>query len=141
MSQPAIDMMTLVNALVHFDEAEYLYNLVTSNFFNLNVPRSNLYEIRMKIKAGGWRAKIDEREQVNYLIKTMNQMLANMDDKVNTWEKAVASLRVKPVLQVIRQIYTYLEPWNQEYPADALSCQWFQLADGIPYQSKLFQPQ
>ena len=33
MSQPAIDMMTLVNALVHFDEAEYLYNLVTSNFF------------------------------------------------------------------------------------------------------------
>lgn len=112
MSQPAIDMMTLVNALVHFDEAEYLYNLVTSNFFNLNVPRSNLYEIRMKIKAGGWRAKIDEREQVNYLIKTMNQMLANMDDKVNTWEKAVASLRVKPVLQVIRQIYTYLEPWK-----------------------------
>lgn len=112
MSQPAIDMMTLVNALVHFDEAEYLYNLVTSNFFNLNVPRSNLYEIRMKIKAGGWRAKIDEREQVNYLIKTMNQMLANMDDKVNTWEKAVANLRVKPVLQVIRQIYTYLEPWK-----------------------------
>lgn len=32
MSQPAIDMLTLVNALVHFDEADYLYNLVTSNF-------------------------------------------------------------------------------------------------------------
>lgn len=112
MSQPAMDMMTLVNALVHFDEAEYLYNLVTSNFFNLDVPRSNLYEIRMKIKAGGWRAKVDEREQVNYLIRTMNQMLANMDDKINTWEKAVACLRARPVLQVIRQIYTYLEPWK-----------------------------
>lgn len=126
MSQPAIDMMTLVNALVHFDEAEYLYNLVTSNFFNLNVPRSNLYEIRMKIKAGGWRAKIDEREQVNYLIKTMNQMLANMDDKVNTWEKAVASLRVKPVLQVIRQIYTYLEPWKN-FSGDEWKQHYYQL--------------
>lgn len=112
MSQPAMDMMTLVNALVHFDEAEYLYNLITSNFFDLDVPRSNLYEIRMKIKTGGWRAKVDEREQVNFLIRTMNQMFANMDDKVNTWEKAVASLRSKPVLQVIRQIYTYLEPWK-----------------------------
>ena len=37
MSQPAIDMLTLVNALVHFDEADYLYNLVTSNFFNLDI--------------------------------------------------------------------------------------------------------
>ena len=112
MSQPAMDMMTLINALVHFDEAECLYNLITSNFFDLDVPRSNLYEIRMKIKTGGWRAKVDEREQVNFLIRTMNQMFANMDDKVNTWEKVVASLRSKPVLQVIRQIYTYLEPWK-----------------------------
>ena len=35
MSQPTLDMMTLVNALVHFDEADYLYNLVTSNFLIL----------------------------------------------------------------------------------------------------------
>ena len=51
MSQPAMDMLTLVNALVHFDEADYLYNLVTSNFFNLDIPKSNLYEIRMKIRS------------------------------------------------------------------------------------------
>ena len=40
MSQPAIDMLTLVNALVHFDEADYLYNLVTSNFFNPTCTKS-----------------------------------------------------------------------------------------------------
>lgn len=112
MSQPALDMMTLVNALVHFDEAEYLYNLVTSNFFNLDMPRSNLYEIRTKIRDSGWRAKVDEREQVNFMIRNMNPMFVNMDDKVNTWEKVVASLRANPVLQVIRQIYNYLEPWR-----------------------------
>lgn len=74
MSQPAMDMLTLVNALVHFDEADYLYNLVTSNFFNLDIPKSNLYEIRMRIRTGGWRAKADEKEQVNYLINFMNVM-------------------------------------------------------------------
>lgn len=126
MSQPALDMMTLVNALVHFDEADYLYNLAASNFFNLNIPRSNLFEIRMKIKTGGWRAKVDEREQVNFIIRNMNPMLVNMDDKVNTWEKIVASLRAKPVLQVIRQIYTYLEPWRN-YSGDAWKQQYYQL--------------
>lgn len=72
MSQPAMDMLTLVNALVHFDEADYLYNLVISNFFNLDIPKSNLYELRMKIRTGKWRAKVDEKEQVNYLIRYMN---------------------------------------------------------------------
>lgn len=113
MSQPAMDMLTLVNALVHFDEADYLYNLVTSNFFNLDIPKSNLYEIRMKIRNGKWRAKADEKEQVNYLINFMNRMLVNtVDKKHNTWETIVASLRTRPILQAIRKVYSTLEPWK-----------------------------
>ena len=112
MSQPAMDMLTLVNALVHFDEADYLYNLVTSNFFNLDIPKSNLYEIRMRIRTGGWRAKADEKEQVNYLINFMNLMLANTVDKNNKWEYIVASLRTQPILQAIRKVYSTLEPWK-----------------------------
>lgn len=113
MSQPAMDMIILVNALVHFDEADYLYNLATSNFFDLDIPKSNLYEIRMKIRAGKWRAKTDEKEQVNYLISLMNLMLANTDDKNNKWEYIVASLRTQPVLQTIRSVYSTLEPWKR----------------------------
>lgn len=112
MSQPAIDMLILANALVHFDEADYLYNLITSNFFNLDIPKSNLYEIRMKIRTGGWRSKADEKEQVNYLINFMNLMLANTVDKNNKWEYIVASLRTQPVLQAIRKVYSTLEPWK-----------------------------
>lgn len=112
MSQPAIDMLTLVNALVHFDEADYLYNLVSSNFFNLEIPKSNLFEKRMKMRASGWRAKTDEKEQVNYLIHFMNIMLANTVDKNNKWEYIVASLRTQPVLQAIRKVYSTLEPWK-----------------------------
>lgn len=112
MSQPAIDMLTLINALVHFDEADYIYNLVSSNFFNLEISKSNLFEKRMKMRTGGWRAKTDEKEQVNYLIHFMNVMLANTVDKNNKWEYIVASLRTQPVLQAIRKIYSTLEPWK-----------------------------
>ena len=126
MSQPAIDMHTLVNALVHFDEADYLYNLVTSNFFNLDIPKSNLYEIRMKIRTGGWRAKTDEKEQVNSLINFMNLMLANTVDKNNKWEYIVASLRTQPVLQAIRKVYNTLEPWKH-YSNDPWKQHYYQL--------------
>lgn len=126
MSQPAMDMMTLVNALVHFDEADYLYNLTTSNFFNLDIPRSNLFEIRMKIRTGGWRAKVDEKEQVNYLIHFMNLMLANTVDKNNKWEYIVASLRTQPVLQAIRRIYSTLEPWKN-FSSDPWKQHYYQL--------------
>lgn len=126
MSQPAIDMLTLVNALVHFDEADYLYNLVTSNFFNLDIPKSNLYEIRMKIRTGGWRAKTDEKEQVNYLINFMNLMLANTVDKNNKWEYIVASLRTQPILQAIRKVYSTLEPWKN-FSSDPWKQHYYQL--------------
>ena len=126
MSQPAMDMLTLVNALVHFDEADYLYNLVTSNFFNLDIPKSNLYEIRMRIRTGGWRAKADEKEQVNYLINFMNLMLANTVDKNNKWEYIVASLRTQPVLQAIRKVYSTLEPWKH-FSSDPWKQHYYQL--------------
>lgn len=126
MSQPAIDMLILANALVHFDEADYLYNLITSNFFNLDIPKSNLYEIRMKIRTGGWRSKADEKEQVNYLIHFMNLMLANTVDKNNKWEYIVASLRTQPVLQAIRKVYSTLEPWKH-FSSDPWKQHYYQL--------------
>ena len=112
MSQPALDMMTLVNALVHFDEADYLYNLVTSNFFNIDIPKSNLYEIRMKFRSEGWCTQENEREQATYIIHLMNLSLANTNSKENTWEYIIHSLRTKPILQAVREIYSTLEPWK-----------------------------
>lgn len=127
MSQPALDMMTLINALVNYDQAEYLYNLAVSNFFNLDIPKSNLYEIRSKIRNSGWRAKADEREQVNYLIKCMNPSLANTEDHENSWERLVESLRRIPILQVIRSIYARLEPWKNYAPENSAKQHYYQL--------------
>ena len=126
MSQPALDMMTLVNALVHFDEADYLYNFVSSNFFNLDIPKSNLFEIRREIRSGGWRTKADEKEQVNYLINFMNKMIIDPINSSKDWEHIVASLRTEPVLQIIRRIYSILEPWKN-YSEDPWKQHYYQL--------------
>lgn len=127
MTQPALDMLTLVNALVHYDQAEYLYNLAISNFFSLNIPRSNLYEIRMRIRSGGWRSKADEHEQVNYLIKCINPLLANTEAPEKSWELIVESLRTKPILQAIRSIYSRLEPWKHYAPDNIAKQHYYQL--------------
>ncbi len=127
MSQPALDMMTLINALVNYDQAEYLYNLAVSNFFNLDIPKSNLFEIRARIRSGGWRTKADEHEQVNYLIKCLNPMLANTEDSEKSWELVVESLRTKPILQAIRSLYARLEPWKNYAPNDITKQHYYQL--------------
>ncbi len=112
MSEPALDMLTLVNALVHFDEPEYLYSLLTSNFFSTYIPRSNLYEMRGRMRRGQLKRAADERELSNYLISYINPALVNMDGRDNKWEYVVTSLRTKPVLQVLRRLYNTLEPWR-----------------------------
>ncbi len=111
MSQPALDMLTLVNALVHFDEADYLYNLVVSNFFHVGVPKSNLHVIREEERMQ-WISKADEKKQSNYLIDLMNKQLVNSESDTR-WEHVVKGLRTKPVLNCLRELYRLLQPWKK----------------------------
>ena len=110
MSQPALDMLTLVNALVHFDEADYLYNLVVSNFFHVGIPKSNLHAIREEERLK-WSSQADEEKQANYLIDLMNKQLVNSESDTR-WEHLVKGLRTKPVLNCMRELYRLLQPWK-----------------------------
>lgn len=126
MSQPALDMMTLVNALVHFDEAEYLYQLVCSNFFGINMPRSNLYLQRKDMLKESIEGRPDRYKQVNRLIECMNTKLSNLPGRDSKWEYVITSLRTKPVLQVLRSLYSTLQPWCQ-YSSDEWKQHYYQL--------------
>ena len=112
-SQPALDMLTLVNALVHFDEADYLYALLRSNFFRVDLPKSNLYHIRTRIREGGWRSQTDEKEIADCLMDTMSILLSRLPGHHTKWEYLIQRLRIDPVLQVMREIYNALEPWKK----------------------------
>ena len=120
-SQPALDMLTLVNALVHFDEADYLYAALRSNFFRVNFPKSHLYHIRAQIRNGEWRNQAQEKDIANRLMKMMSPSLSQLPGhgQDTKWEYLIRRLRKDPVLQVMREIYNALEPWKK-YAGDDL---------------------
>ena len=120
----AIDMLALVNALLHFDEPEYLFSLLASNFFGVNVPYSNLYSIRKNANENFWNPEECRNDMRNYLIKCIDAGLSQMPKEFNTWDSIVTALRTRPVLQMLYEIYASLKPertyakgnqWDQTY--------------------------
>lgn len=106
----AIDMLALVNALVHFDESKYLFSLLASNFFSVNVPYSNLYSIRKNANDNFWNPDECRNDMRNYLIECINNGLTQMPHEFNTWSSIVTALRTRPVLQMLHEIYACLRP-------------------------------
>lgn len=120
----AVDMLALVNALLHFDEPEYLFSLLASNFFGVRVPYSNLYKIRKKANENFWNPEESRNDMRNYLIDCINDGLTKMPREFNTWDRIVTALRTRPVLQMLYEIYDCLKPertyagdnkWDQTY--------------------------
>ena len=120
----AIDMLALVNALLHFDEPEYLFSLLASNFFGVNIPYSNLYSIRKKASDNFWDPEACRNDMRNYLINCIDAGLSRMPKEFNTWDSIVTALRTRPVLQMLYEIYDCLKPertyakgnqWDQTY--------------------------
>lgn len=107
----AIDMLTLVNALLHYDEPTYLFSLLASSFFSVDVPYSELYKVRQKANdADLWEPGAGREYMRNYLTQCIDKGLDKMPEDRNTWAKIITALRTEPVLQVLNQIYDTLKP-------------------------------
>lgn len=115
MSEPALDMLKLANALLHYDEADYLYAFVSSNFIDGGMSKARMYSIREGEKKTGWKkTKSTDTSQSKELQAMINRALsATDDDRWKDWNSAIRSLRTMPVLQVIRKLYYILKPWVQ----------------------------
>lgn len=108
-TEPALDMLTMANALLHYDEADYLYALAASNFIGGGASKACMYQIREK-QQGNWRQrnKVTDTDQAKELQRLIDQKLTSSN---LNWNKVVQSLRIEPVMQVMRTIYTALKPW------------------------------
>lgn len=115
MSDPALDMLKLANALLHFDEADYLYAFVSSNFIDGGMNKARMYSIRENEKKTSWKkSKATDTSQSKELQAMINRALSvSDDDRWKDWNSVIRSLRTMPVLQVIRKIYYILKPWVQ----------------------------
>lgn len=121
MSEPALDMLKLANALLHYDEADCLYAFVSSNFIDGGMSKARMYSIREGEKKTGWKkTKSTDTSQSKELQAMINRALtATDDDRWKDWNSVIRSLRTMPVLQVIRKLYYILKPWVQ-YGEDSI---------------------
>lgn len=115
MSEPALDMLKLANALLHYDEADYLYAFVSSNFIDGGMSKARMYSIREGEKKNSWKkTKSTDTSQSKELQIMINRALSSTDDeRWRDWNSVIRSLRIMPVLQVIRKLYYILKPWVQ----------------------------
>ena len=115
-SEPALDMLTLANALLHYDEPDYLYAFVISNFIGGGTggsSKSNLYLIKEDERKGSWKkSRNSNTTQHKELWRRIDRELSKADEtEWNNWKNIVSYLRIMPVLQVLRKIYQILKPW------------------------------
>lgn len=121
LSEPARDMLTLINALIHYDEADYLYAFVNSNFIGGGMSKAFMYSIRADEKKNAWKkTKSTDTGQADKLQKAIDMNLASAEVEDwkesrgvdwRTWRGIVKALRTVPVLQVLRKIYGFFQPW------------------------------
>ena len=121
LSEPALDMLTLANALLHYDEADYLYAFVSSNFIGGGVSKGQLFLQREKDNKSTWKkTKAQEVTQTKTLQDVINRELSAADGETwRDWNKIILKLRTMPVLQVLRKLYQILKPWVN-YGKDSL---------------------
>ncbi len=108
MSAPALDMLTLANALLHYDESDYLFSFVSSNFIGGGMSKSRMYQIRENEKKNSWKkSKSQDTSQAKELQQMINRELSVSEEiQWKDWNSIIHALRVKPVLQVMRKIYS-----------------------------------
>lgn len=113
MSEPALDMLTLANALLHYDEADYLYAFVASNFIDGGMSKAKMYYIRENENKNRWKkSKSMDTSQTAALQKIINMKLCEAEESDwRDWNSIIKALRTVPVLQVLRKVYQMLKPW------------------------------
>lgn len=72
-----------------------------------------MYQIRENDKKSGWKkSKSQDTSQAKELQMMINRELSVAEgDRWKDWNNIIRALRVMPVLQVMRKIYSILKPW------------------------------
>ena len=108
-SPPAIDLLALVNAFL-YPTTQSIVRLFATNFFNLGIPKIDLSQ-----KRPGVQPEIkDNRQQKELLIRFIDKFLIQKKTSTlefDSWNEVLKNLRINPVLQVLKKLYSQCKPW------------------------------
>lgn len=95
-SIPSIDLSTLLSALTHPGDINYLYALLMSNYVHTDFSIQSITGCSIKEKKQAVISCLDQ-----FFIKIMNL----------NWNQVVSLSNEKPILVVLKQIYEKAKPW------------------------------
>ena len=96
--QSTIDLCKLTSALVNPQNPTYLFDLLLSNNVNFEFPIEKLINL-------------NEDEKKECLIGWLDKFYENVIGM--TWDRLVYEAQSKPILMVIRKIYSATQPWKK----------------------------
>lgn len=92
-----IDLYKLINALVRENDAISLINFLDSNYTNLNLNYERLHNLNYE-------------DTTNEIVRIANEYLSETLGK--SWADLLSEINTKPVLNVLREIFNKLKPWQ-----------------------------
>lgn len=93
---PALDLYKLVLALLSPRDPVALYNLISSNYVNVDIDIQGLHG----------RTK---KEKTEILTEVLNKYYSGI--ACRTWDEIIKDTHIKPVLVLLRNIYEDTKPW------------------------------
>ena len=95
---PTIDLYKLVMALMNPEDPAVLFNLIKSNYVNLQMDIQGLYGV-------------EKNKKTEILTNALNRYFAENLGK--SWTELITEIHQKPVLVVLRDIYEGTQPWQK----------------------------
>ncbi len=95
---PALDLYKLVMALMNPKSPSMLFNLMNTNYVDVNIALEGLHGLK-------------KEEKTAILVEGLNRFFKNSYGK--TWEEIIRETRTKPALSLLRDLYEKLQPWRQ----------------------------
>lgn len=93
---PALDLYKLVLALLNPRDPVCLFNLIDSNYIEINLDIQGLHGL-------------DREVQVSKLTEVLNQYFIGKLNK--DWEQIIGDTKIQPILKLLRNIYESCQPW------------------------------
>ena len=107
-SQPAIDLLVLINALL-YPTPQHLGRLLATSFFDLGLPKIELSQRR----PGTGSNNTDNNKQIEFMTDLIDKAITQKNGSrfFTSWEHVQKEFRLNPALQVLKQLYSQFEPW------------------------------
>lgn len=101
-SRVLTDLKILLNALLYYDDANAVYQLLRSSFFDCSITNADLYLLQVEVKS-------EEKSVCDYLQSIISSVFSEITGETAFWEEIQE--KIFGNVEYLRQLYMLTTPW------------------------------